>query len=53
MSKEKEQAWEEMLTNRSDESRKDSFSGWLNDLEGQDQPTCNIENQEDCEACGS
>jgi hypothetical protein len=30
-----------------------SFDNWLNDLEDQDQPTCNIDNPEDCEACGS
>ena len=29
------------------------FGSWLNDLENQEQPTCNIDNPEDCEACGS
>jgi hypothetical protein len=30
-----------------------SFDDWINDLEEAPQPTCNIENPEDCEACGS
>jgi len=30
-----------------------SFDDWVNDLEESDQPTCNIENPEDCEGCGS
>jgi hypothetical protein len=30
-----------------------SFDNWLNDLEDAKQPTCNIDNPEDCEACGS
>ena len=29
------------------------FDAWLESLEEQEQPTCNIENQEDCENCGS
>tara|TARA_B110000908_G_scaffold15370_1_gene17514 strand:+ start:344 stop:619 length:276 start_codon:yes stop_codon:yes gene_type:complete len=29
------------------------FDNWLDELEEQEQPTCNIENQEDCENCGS
>jgi hypothetical protein len=29
------------------------FSNWLNELEEQPQPTCNLDNPEDCEACGS
>jgi hypothetical protein len=53
MSKEKDAAWRQMLSEKSDESKEDSFNGWLNDLEEQDQPTCSIENQDDCEACGS
>ena len=32
---------------------KDSFNNWVEDLENQEQPTCNLENPEDCEACGS
>jgi len=31
----------------------DSLENFINDLENQEQPTCNIENPEDCEACGS
>lgn len=30
-----------------------NFDNWLNELEEQKQPTCNIDNPEDCEACGS
>jgi hypothetical protein len=29
------------------------FDDWLEQLEEAKQPTCNIENPEDCEACGS
>ncbi len=29
------------------------FEDWLEELEDAKQPTCNIENPEDCEACGS
>ena len=29
------------------------FSGWLENLEEGEQPTCNIDNPEDCENCGS
>lgn len=29
------------------------FDAWIDDMEEQEQPTCNIENQEDCENCGS
>jgi hypothetical protein len=29
------------------------FEDWLEQLEEAKQPTCNIENPEDCEACGS
>ena len=32
---------------------KDSFNEWVEGLENQEQPTCNLENPEDCEACGS
>ena len=31
----------------------DSFNDWVADLENQEQPSCNIENPGDCEACGS
>jgi hypothetical protein len=30
-----------------------NFDSWLNELEEAPQPTCNIDNPEDCEACGS
>jgi hypothetical protein len=31
----------------------DSFADFVNELEKAPQPTCNLENPEDCEACGS
>jgi hypothetical protein len=30
-----------------------AFGDWVNELEKQKQPTCNIDNPDDCEACGS
>jgi hypothetical protein len=35
------------------ENNTSSFDNWLNDLEDAKQPTCNIDNPDDCEACGS
>jgi hypothetical protein len=29
------------------------FEDWLEELEDAKQPSCNIDNPEDCEACGS
>ena len=29
------------------------FDAWIDVLEQEEQPVCNIENQEDCENCGS
>ena len=29
------------------------FEDWLEELEYAKQPSCNIDNPEDCEACGS
>jgi hypothetical protein len=31
----------------------DSFGGWLEELEKAPQPTCNIDDPENCETCGS
>jgi hypothetical protein len=31
----------------------EDFNDFVNELENKEQPTCNIENPEDCEACGS
>lgn len=31
----------------------DKMSEWLKDLEEREQPTCNLENPEECETCGS
>lgn len=30
-----------------------SFEDFINELETQEQPTCNIDSPDDCEACGS
>jgi hypothetical protein len=29
------------------------FSDWLNELEQAPQPTCNLDNPEECTSCGS
>jgi len=31
----------------------DSFNDFVKELEQSEQPSCNLENPEDCEACGS
>ena len=31
----------------------DSFNDFIKELEQAEQPSCNLENPEDCEACGS
>lgn len=31
----------------------DSFENFISELETKEQPTCNIDSPEDCEACGS
>ena len=31
----------------------DAFEDFINELENQEQPSCNLENPEECEACGS
>ena len=31
----------------------DDFAAFVNELENAEQPTCNLENPEECEACGS
>jgi len=31
----------------------DGFEDFVNELENKEQPTCNLENPEECEACGS
>lgn len=30
-----------------------NFEDFVNDLENMEQPTCNFDNPEECEACGS
>ena len=31
----------------------DSFNTFIEELENKEQPSCNIENQEECDSCGS
>lgn len=31
----------------------DSFNNFIKEMEEKEQPICNIENQEDCDSCGS
>jgi hypothetical protein len=37
----------------SEQVKESNFSDWLNDLEEKEQPTCNLDDPDDCEACGS
>lgn len=39
--------------NDTDFGYSNDFEDFVNELENKEQPTCNIENPEDCEACGS
>jgi len=32
---------------------RNTWDSWISDLEDKDQPTCDIDNPEDCENCGS
>lgn len=50
MSKERESA---LRAAKIDEVKDPAFGDWLTDLEEKEQPTCNIDNPDDCEACGS
>jgi|TARA_B110000093_G_scaffold150359_1_gene164274 hypothetical protein len=31
----------------------DGFNNFIKEMEEKEQPTCNIDNQEDCDSCGS
>ena len=35
------------------ETSQDSFEDFIDELTNLEQPSCNIDNPEDCEACGS
>tara|TARA_B110000902_G_C14245033_1_gene563947 strand:+ start:512 stop:664 length:153 start_codon:yes stop_codon:yes gene_type:complete len=50
MIKKAQKTQEELLK---EEVARETWDSWLDALEGQDQPTCNIEDKDDCEACGS
>lgn len=39
--------------NNTDFAFADSFEDFVDELSNKEQPTCNIDNPEDCEACGS
>tara|TARA_R110002096_G_scaffold111202_1_gene242806 strand:- start:199 stop:357 length:159 start_codon:yes stop_codon:yes gene_type:complete len=52
MSKEKNEA-PKTENNVNEEVARETWDSWVNELEEQKQPTCNIENPDDCEACGS
>jgi hypothetical protein len=39
--------------NDTDFGYSNDFEDFVNELENKEQPTCNIDNPEDCEACGS
>jgi hypothetical protein len=47
----KEKTPEEEEKNK--ETAKSTWDNWVNELEDKEQPTCNIDNPEDCEECGS
>lgn len=36
-----------------DKDFEDDFADFVKELEQKEQPTCNLDNPEDCEACGS
>jgi hypothetical protein len=46
MSKEEEEK-------KNKETSKITWDSWLEDLKEKEQPTCNLDDPEDCEACGS
>jgi hypothetical protein len=39
--------------NDTDFGYSNDFEDFVNELENKEQPTCNIDNPEDCEACGA
>ena len=39
--------------NNTDFGFSNDFEDFVNELKNKEQPSCNIENPEDCEACGS
>jgi|TARA_R110002096_G_scaffold20879_1_gene68287 hypothetical protein len=36
-----------------EEIARETWDNWVGELEDKDQPSCNIDNADDCEACGS
>ena len=44
---------EKEVAKAAEDIAKDMFSDWIDNLEDKEQPTCNIDNPEDCDACGS
>jgi hypothetical protein len=47
------QTWSDSVDKLNENNKTTAFDSWLNELEDGDQPTCNVENPEDCENCGS
>jgi len=47
------QTWSDSVDKLNETNKTTGFDSWLNELEDGDQPTCNVENPEDCENCGS
>jgi len=46
----KEKLTEEKYT---EDIARETWDSWIVDLQEKDQPACDIDNQEDCENCGS
>lgn len=40
-------------TEEEKEQGRQNWDNWLGEMSDREQPTCNLENPEDCEACGS
>lgn len=54
MNKKTEEITEEQrLKNNNEEVARKTWDSWIVDLEDKEQPSCNIDNPDDCEACGS
>lgn len=43
----------EEILKETEEALNDSFDEFLKDLSDREQPSCDIDNQEDCDSCGS
>lgn len=43
----------EEILKETEQALNDSFDEFLKDLSDREQPSCDIDNQEDCDSCGS